>query len=140
MWENGNMTAATHENQMDNSVQLRRLLNETEDLVQNVQQALGRIGGELERLGIPSWTLPTFSRGRACPELDLLSPRESEVVELFMEGQRVSNIAGILFISQHTVRNHLQSVYRKLGVSSQAELIKKLKGSPRPALVPRELV
>jgi DNA-binding CsgD family transcriptional regulator len=134
------MTAATPENVTNDSEQLVRLLNETDGLVNDVQMALRRIGVELERLGIPSWTLPSFSRPPACPELDLLSPRESEVVELFMEGQRVSNIAGILFISQHTVRNHLQSVYRKLGVSSQAELIEKLKGSPRPTLVPTESV
>jgi hypothetical protein len=36
--------------------------------------------------------------------------------------------------------NRFRSVYRKLGVSSQAELIEKLKGSARPVLVRRELV
>jgi DNA-binding CsgD family transcriptional regulator len=133
------MTAAAPENVTNDSEQLLRLLSETDVLVNDVQNALRRIGVELERLGIPSWTLPTFSRAPACPDLDLLSPRESEVVQLFMEGQRVSNIAGILFISQHTVRNHLQSIYRKLEVSSQAELIEKLKGSARPILVRRQL-
>jgi len=35
----------------------------------------------------------------------------------------VPAIAGALFISQSTVRNHLSSVFRKLRVESQQELI-----------------
>jgi DNA-binding CsgD family transcriptional regulator len=58
------------------------------------------------------------------PALDGLSPREREVLHHLILGDRVSNIAEQLFISKHTVRNHLKSVYRKTGVNSQAEVIK----------------
>jgi DNA-binding NarL/FixJ family response regulator len=90
-----------------------------------------RIGVELERLGISTGMLPAPIQPSACPGLSSLSRREWEIVSLFMEGNRVPNIARTLCISPHTVRNHLQSVYRKLEVGSQAELIEKLKGPPR---------
>lgn len=117
------------------SENLFELLDRTDGLVTEVQKALQRIGVELAQLGIPPSILPISCHYRAHPEFGRLSPREMEVVRLFMEGHRVSNIAGVLYISQHTVRNHLQSVYRKLGVSSQAELIEKLKRPAIPVLV-----
>jgi DNA-binding CsgD family transcriptional regulator len=111
---------------------LLSLLGETDRLMSEVQTVLRRIGVELERLGISQGALPDPSRPEACAELDSLSSRESEVAQLLLEGDRVSSIARGLFISRHTVRNHLQSIYRKLGVGSQAELIEKLKGSTWP--------
>jgi len=57
------------------------------------------------------------------PNLRDLSPREREVLERLMLGERVPRIGERLFISQSTVRNHLKSVFRKVGVSSQGELI-----------------
>jgi len=108
------------------------LLEETGKLMNEVHTILQRIGVELERLGISQGALPGSSRALACPDLDSLSPRESEIARMLMEGDRVSSIARALFISRHTVRNHLQSIYRKLGVGSQDELIEKLKASARP--------
>jgi len=57
------------------------------------------------------------------PSLVDLSRREFEVLEHLMVGERVSVIAKNLFISEHTVRNHLKSIFRKTGTSSQAELV-----------------
>ena len=54
------------------------------------------------------------------PILQDLSKREQEVLEHLVRGSRVNNIAGELFISPSTVRNHLKSIYRKLGVSRRA--------------------
>lgn len=114
------------------------LLQESDRLMREVQGVLQRIYVELGRSGISLLTWQASARPRALlPGLDSLSRRETEIVQLFMEGNRVSNIASTLFISHHTVRNHLQSVFRKLEVSSQAELIEKLKGlqggASRPA-------
>lgn len=55
--------------------------------------------------------------------LERLSRREVEVVRMLLLGDRVPVIARQLFISQSTVRNHLSSVFRKMRVSSQQELI-----------------
>lgn len=52
----------------------------------------------------------------------MLSDREAQVVRLLLTGHRVSWIAGQLFISQSTVRNHLSAVFGKLRVDSQQEL------------------
>jgi DNA-binding CsgD family transcriptional regulator len=60
-------------------------------------------------------------------ELADLSVREREVVALLMAGERAPAIAKQLHISPHTVRNHLKSVFRKLGVGSQSELIQRIR-------------
>jgi DNA-binding CsgD family transcriptional regulator len=59
------------------------------------------------------------------PELDLsmLSQRERDVVLALRRGLRLSDIARVLGISNHTARNHLKHVFRKLGVHSQVELL-----------------
>jgi len=53
----------------------------------------------------------------------VLSDREAQVVRLLLSGLRVPLIARQLSLSPSTVRNQLSMVYRKLGVSSQQELI-----------------
>ncbi len=55
-----------------------------------------------------------------------LTARELEVVRLLLANGRVASIAERLRVSPATVRNHLMSVFRKLGVHSQVELIKEL--------------
>lgn len=52
-----------------------------------------------------------------------LSPREAEIAEALAEGSRVTRIAAALAVSPHTVRNHLRSIFRKLEINSQQELI-----------------
>ena len=52
-----------------------------------------------------------------------LSGREREILAHLVGGQRVRVIAKQLFISQDTVRGHLKSVFRKLGVSNQSDLV-----------------
>jgi DNA-binding NarL/FixJ family response regulator len=59
--------------------------------------------------------------------LDGLSPREREIVGAVLSGKRVSAVARTLDISPHTVRNHLKSIFRKLGVHSQVELLGRLR-------------
>ena len=49
-----------------------------------------------------------------------LTPREVEVLGLVAEGLTNPQVAQTLFLSPRTVQRHLNSVYRKLGVSSRA--------------------
>jgi PAS domain S-box-containing protein len=61
------------------------------------------------------------------PELAGLSDREKEVLTQLVSGDRVPDIASALHISQNTVRNHLKSIFRKVGVGGQGELIQKVR-------------
>jgi PAS domain S-box-containing protein len=82
-----------------------------------------RFGEQFSHL-MPSPDLaPPSQPARSLPGLERLSRREIEVVRMLLLGDRVPVIARQLFISQSTVRNHLSSVFRKLRVSSQQELI-----------------
>jgi DNA-binding CsgD family transcriptional regulator len=60
------------------------------------------------------------------PALRELSQRQLEILRRLLRGERVPTIAGELFLSQSTVRNHLSAIYRRLGVHSQAELLARL--------------
>jgi DNA-binding NarL/FixJ family response regulator len=55
-----------------------------------------------------------------------LSAREVEVLLLLDEHLGTDEIARRLFISEHTVRSHVKSLLRKLGVSSRREALKAL--------------
>jgi len=54
---------------------------------------------------------------------ETLSNREGEVASAYTEGQSYKEIARSLGISPTTVRSHLRTIYRKLGVTSKIELI-----------------
>jgi DNA-binding NarL/FixJ family response regulator len=55
-----------------------------------------------------------------------LSARELEVLLLLDEHLATDEIARRLFISEHTVRSHVKSLLRKLGVSSRREALEAL--------------
>ena len=52
-----------------------------------------------------------------------LTHRESEVVALLAAGLRNREIAEALFVSIDTVKSHLASAFRKLGVRNRAEAV-----------------
>jgi DNA-binding CsgD family transcriptional regulator/PAS domain-containing protein len=78
----------------------------------------------------PTPTFDTSTTRTAPSDLARLTNRERQVVQLLASGLRVANIAEELFLSEHTVRNHLKGIFRKLGVNNQADLVRRLRGSP----------
>lgn len=54
-----------------------------------------------------------------------LSDRERSIARELVRGSNSSEIAETLFISVNTVKSHLKSIYRKLGVTSRVEAIHK---------------
>jgi DNA-binding NarL/FixJ family response regulator len=56
------------------------------------------------------------------PELDLLSPREREVLRYIARGYAYKEVAHELTISVKTVETHVSAVLRKLQLSSRHEL------------------
>ncbi len=52
-----------------------------------------------------------------------LSPRERETLALLMTGAPEKQIAARLGISPHTAHDYVKALYKKLGVTSRAELM-----------------
>ncbi len=56
-------------------------------------------------------------------EMEPLSEREKEILKCSMEGKEYAQIAELLFLSKHTVRQHMKNIYSKLHVSSKIEAL-----------------
>lgn len=54
------------------------------------------------------------------------TPREKQVVDELLKGFSYKEIANVLGISSTTVNDHLKNVYRKTGVRTKAELMRKI--------------
>lgn len=107
---------------------------EIDDLLERVEQAIreervrraaGRAMAAFEAESAPA--PPVRADAETEARLASLSPREQEVLRHLLEGYRVGTIARKLFISPHTVRNHLKKIFAKIDVSSQTELMETLK-------------
>ena len=59
--------------------------------------------------------------------IEALSARELLVLAEVEKGSTVGAIAGALFLSPNTVKTHLRRLYRKLGVTTRSEAIRKAK-------------
>jgi len=57
-----------------------------------------------------------------------LTARERELVGLLVEGATNAEIAGRLFVSEKTVKNHLNHIYAKLGVSNRGQAVARWQG------------
>ena len=53
---------------------------------------------------------------------ETLTPRELQIIKLIFEGSSNREVAGSLFISEHTVRKHREHINQKLDVHSPASL------------------
>jgi len=65
------------------------------------------------------------------PEVDLLSEREYEVLQLLSNGLLYKEISDQLSISIHTVRQHIHKIYEKLHVQNRTEALNKVFTRPR---------
>lgn len=68
---------------------------------------------------------------RAKPEIveltrSSITPREAEIVDLVAQGLTNKQIGAALWITENSVKQALKRIFRKLGVSSRAEMVAKL--------------
>ena len=61
-------------------------------------------------------------------QIDTLSNREAEILELLAKGLLYKEIAAQLFIAQETVRKHVYHIYEKLHVNNRIEAVNKYFG------------
>jgi len=52
---------------------------------------------------------------------DALSQREYQVLQLVAQGRTNEDIAGVLHLSEGTIKNHVTNIYSKLGVRTRAQ-------------------
>lgn len=52
-----------------------------------------------------------------------LTPRERALLELICQGQADAQIAATLQLSRHTIRNHVSSLYNKIGVNRRSAAV-----------------
>jgi FixJ family two-component response regulator len=86
-----------------------------DELLQCVQKALARSAEQRRR---------STERNEARHLLDLLTPREFEVMELVITGMLNKQIAGELGTAEKTVKVHRGRMMQKLGVASVADLVR----------------
>lgn len=56
-------------------------------------------------------------------DLDVLTIREREILALICEGRSDAEMSRVLGLSQNTIRNHIASLYRKIGVNRRGAAI-----------------
>lgn len=69
-----------------------------------------------------------FTDGKHLEQLRItygLTPRETQIVQLLLSLSSNEEISDSLGISSHTLQKHMQNIFRKTGVSSRWELLKK---------------
>jgi DNA-binding NarL/FixJ family response regulator len=57
------------------------------------------------------------------PDGKALSTRESQIMSLIAGGHTNGEIAAYLFLAEKTVKNHVRSIYSKLGVATRPAAI-----------------
>ncbi len=57
------------------------------------------------------------------PELDVLTPRERDVIELVAAGHSNQEIAAALFLTINSVKTFIRSAYRRIGVTNRAQAV-----------------
>jgi DNA-binding NarL/FixJ family response regulator len=93
--------------------------------IREVRQGGAPMSREIARKVIASFQEPVT----AAAEVEELSPRELEIVELLAGGHSNKEIAGRLSLTESTVRWHLWHVYNKLHVRSRTEAVLKFQSA-----------
>jgi DNA-binding CsgD family transcriptional regulator len=127
--------ALTHHERLEMPFERARTLLEEGRILRRLKQkrdartVLAEATREFERLGAAMW------QARAEAELrrtatrrapDELTPTERQIAELAASGLANPDIAARVFVSRKTVEANLKRAYRKLGITSRAQLARAL--------------
>jgi DNA-binding NarL/FixJ family response regulator len=82
-------------------------------------------------LAAPRQLLGYFLSQKENPKIGELSARQQEIMELVVEGLSNAEIAGRLYLSESTIKQHLRAVYKVLGVRNRTEAAKTMREHAR---------
>jgi DNA-binding NarL/FixJ family response regulator len=82
-------------------------------------------------LAAPRQLLGYFLSQNDNPKIGGLSARQREILELVVEGLSNAQIAGRLYLSESTIKQHLRAVYKVLGVRNRTEAAKTMRDAAR---------
>lgn len=104
------------------------LKNTTDDKIVEFLKEL-QLGGSPMSAEIARRVVASFRQPDTNEDLDLLTNREREIVELLCKNYAYKEIADQLYISRETVKKHIKNIYEKLHVQNKFEVIQKLKSN-----------
>jgi len=79
------------------------------------------MSGEIARRVVDSMQ----NKGKTAEAVELLTDRETEILDLLAKGYLYKEIAAELFLSTHTVKKHIYNIYGKLHVQTRTEALNK---------------
>jgi len=99
-------------------------MDNSESLIQGIKRV--HLGERFISPMINDGLLDSVISGVTFGELEdeRISSREKEILNLIIEGKSYKEIGNILFISTRTVETHRNNIMRKLGLTSQIDIIK----------------
>jgi DNA-binding NarL/FixJ family response regulator len=74
-----------------------------------------------------------FLQTRTTRPADFLTDREAEVAEGFARGLTTKQVAREMGIAPSTIRSHLATIFKKLGVKDQTQMVWELRRSQKGA-------
>ena len=101
---------------------------------------MGPLAALFRRTGRPAAALHVKSGDAfgALAERLGVTAREAEIIRLLLEGTDSRGIGEKLFISDHTVKNHIHNIYQKLGVKNRVQLVRCFQPALEGAAAPPE--
>lgn len=81
------------------------------------------ISTSVARKLIDEMTEPTAKKKKKAEGFEGLSQREVDVIKLMAKGHNNRQIAGLLYISEHTVKVHIRNIFRKIDVTDRTNAV-----------------
>jgi DNA-binding NarL/FixJ family response regulator len=94
---------------------------EPETLRNTIMQVMA--GNSVLSPEVTAKVLQAVRRSQTDRSRGLLSDREVEVLKCLARGQTTTQIAGVLFISENTVKTHIRHILEKMEVNNRAEAV-----------------
>lgn len=86
-------------------------------------------GGSPMSTQIARKVIASFQSKKGIDEVEILTPKEKEILKALAKGLRYKEIASDMNISVETVRSHARNIYVKLHVQSRTEALNKIYGN-----------